>query len=1375
MADGESDLGIEALEIDLDALFDRYCKNEPTLLSKEYCSDFCKLVEDHTRQWQVPLPQLKLLRIALCRFTKATSTFPEDCQHIGYALSSLALSFFELMLFFSKEEFQEHPLKDILDSLQDCHSKLLRHKNVYLQQVRQIINDGGPWEGPVLQAILWETAWPQTEVENYLSSEVPVFFELRVRYLQACERVQEALALAKSCLEHPATGRHLYFHQAYLTCLYKASLHEHLQKEVAEIDGRDAVEMICNTESIEKDELLLYLCKAFLTQQLQNGDMYYIWDLVFIWSRLHLRAHPSKQGFLAECRQLMASVSNVRAIFLFIKVVTEEMGTEGVQFCVELCARAMQRDPQSDPQTRSLVCKTLAFLLRGDLEVCRACALLVLHLEHSLEAYRTVWVLYTHPDQEQHPHQSPIKTNIRFLILQLLKEGLCFDPEFWNLFTLRTHCLELMSDKAVTAALSEMQEEEQAEEEWIPNDLSAPQACGPHPGAARPHPEAGPASDGSAGREEEEEEGEASSEPPPDSPVKRRWWSRRRRRRGRRRHGSDDADSGDDPEIKYAIKPTYTDSRSKYSLRRHPTAAQEGSLKQPANRQREYLARRVKNTILKRRGRKPRWLLEMIRLQAENIAPEGIREKGRGRGRWGKRNALRTSTLELSYPENEMTVEERVGTGNGIRPEGGLDPSEKENEMMDTENSIKRCKMEGHGEMVDVNCVQGNAPGALKTDTDSRSVEAGHCSPGGPSELELDGPLLTLEEDPLQLFHNYSKLHKEDDENELQPPESPRSEADDDSTEQKLPLEEDPQGDGMKPWKARALRARRYAHLQHHCVYCHKDFKGGNVVRHSIAHLKRRRVCCIFCGSCFKKYNLAKEHVLKHIDELLNNPPGEQKTDDTEPKSATSPAVNGSTAPPEGERQVRKPKPKSEISKQARIIQNLRVLLKKTRNLNKTPEQANHTGREPTGFKDEQVLVKDKRVILKTEMGKEGGEVKEREAGENGLGAEYPLCPAENCEKIFMRIGPSLLKHALRFHTGDPAVLEQTFLWSKGRCIFCQRHMLNVQHYIDHMKLHDAPLRQLCVHLKCSRRFKTPQELKEHMETHRPLQPQCLFPGCELIFTTLSGLHDHEWRHYTQPQGKEGPGQVNPSQVNPEAPWKHRVKILELWQQEGKGQREKAQVPDSVARHGTGTTERVPGQAPESNPNGEASNTATGLPRDPGLRPVNGHEVGHAHQAPEGERPASHATPTAPASKPKNFTEPSHPGAPDNVDVRDAEEPVTLPEVLRTLEDPVIQAHKPVKPEDPVCAPFVKAPFIRPPPSTYLDESALSMRKRSKASEASSSPQSSSKSRLVVVAVPQRQRCSKCLSSFSGPVELEKHQALNTCSSLFNFDSDDDS
>lgn len=69
-------------------------------------------------------------------------------------------------------------------------------------------------------------------VEDYMSSELPVFLELRVRYLQACERMQEAMALAKSCLENREAGKHLYFHQAYLTCLYKASLHENLYKEV---------------------------------------------------------------------------------------------------------------------------------------------------------------------------------------------------------------------------------------------------------------------------------------------------------------------------------------------------------------------------------------------------------------------------------------------------------------------------------------------------------------------------------------------------------------------------------------------------------------------------------------------------------------------------------------------------------------------------------------------------------------------------------------------------------------------------------------------------------------------------------------------------------------------------------------------------------------------------------------------------------------------------------------------------------------------------------------------------------------------------------------------------------------------------------------
>lgn len=50
-----------------------------------------QLVEEYTGQWQVPLPQLKVLRTALTNFTKATAAFPEDCQHVYYVLSSLAM------------------------------------------------------------------------------------------------------------------------------------------------------------------------------------------------------------------------------------------------------------------------------------------------------------------------------------------------------------------------------------------------------------------------------------------------------------------------------------------------------------------------------------------------------------------------------------------------------------------------------------------------------------------------------------------------------------------------------------------------------------------------------------------------------------------------------------------------------------------------------------------------------------------------------------------------------------------------------------------------------------------------------------------------------------------------------------------------------------------------------------------------------------------------------------------------------------------------------------------------------------------------------------------------------------------------------------
>ncbi|XP_063080843.1 zinc finger protein 654 isoform X4 [Cavia porcellus] len=86
--------------------------------SRDYCRRFCQVVEDYAGRWQVPLPQLQVLQTALCCFTSASASFPDECEHVQYVLSSLAVSFFELLLFFGRDEFYEEPLKDILGSFQ---------------------------------------------------------------------------------------------------------------------------------------------------------------------------------------------------------------------------------------------------------------------------------------------------------------------------------------------------------------------------------------------------------------------------------------------------------------------------------------------------------------------------------------------------------------------------------------------------------------------------------------------------------------------------------------------------------------------------------------------------------------------------------------------------------------------------------------------------------------------------------------------------------------------------------------------------------------------------------------------------------------------------------------------------------------------------------------------------------------------------------------------------------------------------------------------------------------------------------------------------------------------------------------------------------
>ncbi|XP_077430135.1 zinc finger protein 654-like isoform X2 [Vanacampus margaritifer] len=111
MAEEGSLLELEGLEKQLQSLLSSYSSDDLQVDSKTFCSDYCKLVEEYASRWQTPLPRLRILETALCHFTRASSSFTSSCDHVLRTLSSLALSVFELLLFFDEQDFHEEPLK----------------------------------------------------------------------------------------------------------------------------------------------------------------------------------------------------------------------------------------------------------------------------------------------------------------------------------------------------------------------------------------------------------------------------------------------------------------------------------------------------------------------------------------------------------------------------------------------------------------------------------------------------------------------------------------------------------------------------------------------------------------------------------------------------------------------------------------------------------------------------------------------------------------------------------------------------------------------------------------------------------------------------------------------------------------------------------------------------------------------------------------------------------------------------------------------------------------------------------------------------------------------------------------------------------------
>lgn len=363
--------------------------------------------------------------------------------------------------------------------------------------------------------------------------------------------------------------------------------------------------------------------------------------------------------------------------------------------------------------------------------------------------------------------------HLYIFVFQMLKERLCFDPEFWNLLTLRTHCLELMSDKVMKAAvLNEMNEEEEEEEEKekrsneeLINDC-VDESCTQHLNSCQCKEIAFVGQDLP---EERTINGKAGKCVSNNSLLKRRTWRRRLRRR-KQPASDDEADLCDDPEFKYNLKSTsFGNKTAVYSLRcNHSSIENSASVKLPLNRKRESLSRCVKSQILKRKGQKKRWLQGVSRPeQTQTVKEKKVKVKGKKRGR------KPLQKLELSYPENEISLtvdeprfEEKCETEDGEQDMPHLENEQKDDQLEEINNTEKENGLEKHSD---------TEQPQVKTETELSKCllsEPQATLPAVEANPELDGPTLELLDCPVELLHNYSLKSKKPESENPQPPET---------------------------------------------------------------------------------------------------------------------------------------------------------------------------------------------------------------------------------------------------------------------------------------------------------------------------------------------------------------------------------------------------------------------------------------------------------------------------------------------------------------------------------------------------------------------------------------------------------------------------
>ncbi|KAM9665879.1 zinc finger protein 292 isoform 1-T1 [Trichechus inunguis] len=429
----------------------------------EYCQQLCQTLLEYAEKWKTsddPLPLLEVYTVAIQSYVKARPYLTSECENVALVLERLALSCVELLLCL-RVELSDKQWEQFQTLVQVAHEKLMENGSCELNFLATLAQETGVWKNPVLCTILSQEPLDKDKVNEFLAFEGPILLDMRIKHLIKTNQLSQATALAKLCSDHPEIGTKGSFKQTYLVCLCTSSPNEKLIEEISEVDCKDALEMICNLESEGDEKSALVLCTAFLSRQLQQGDMYCAWELTLFWSKLQQRVEPSIQVYLERCRQLSLLTKTVYHIFFLIKVINSETEGAGLATCIELCVKALRLESTENTEVKISICKTISCLLPDDLEVKRACQLSEFLIEPTVDAYYAVEMLYNQPDQKYDEENLPIPNSLRCELLLVLKTQWPFDPEFWDWKTLKRQCLALMGEEAsIVSSIDELNDSE---------------------------------------------------------------------------------------------------------------------------------------------------------------------------------------------------------------------------------------------------------------------------------------------------------------------------------------------------------------------------------------------------------------------------------------------------------------------------------------------------------------------------------------------------------------------------------------------------------------------------------------------------------------------------------------------------------------------------------------------------------------------------------------------------------------------------------------------------------------------------------------------------------------------------------------------------